>query len=223
MPAVNEREREKYFDDYWQERDLAKVSRRAEWRATRLFNWIGNRYHNLLDVGAGNGELLYYFRIAEYRVEGWDISPRAVEKLRRGGYRAQVVDIETDPVDGYYDVISCCEILQHLEDPPAALNKLQSLLAPDGRIFITLPNEFHLLRRLGLVKLEESHITLFSPRRAKDFIEYCGLQIDEIMFQPIVPPRWGRVVLAIGGVLARLLPSLFSLSTLILAKRPNDN
>jgi 2-polyprenyl-3-methyl-5-hydroxy-6-metoxy-1,4-benzoquinol methylase len=223
MPVAEEKQKEQYFDNYWQSRDLSRVSRRAEWRARRLFSWVGNRYHNLLDVGAGNGELLFYFRTAGYRVEGWDVSPQVVEHLRRGGYRARVVDVEAESIDGYYELICCCELLQHLEDPPAVINKLERILAPQGRMYITVPNEFHLVRRLRLKQQEESHMTLFSPKRARDLVEICGLEIEEISYQPLIPPRWGRVLLMLGGLLARLLPSLFSLSTLMLVKRPHDN
>jgi 2-polyprenyl-3-methyl-5-hydroxy-6-metoxy-1,4-benzoquinol methylase len=222
MHPAEGNQKAKYFDSYWQARDLTRVSKRAEWRAKRLFDWVHYHYHNLLDIGAGNGELLRYFRNAGYRVEGWDVSPQAVEQLSRADYRTRVVDIETDSVDGYYDIICCCEILQHLSDPPAVLKKLEPLLAPNGRIFMSLPNEFHLMRRLNLVKLEESHLTLFSPRRARDLVEVCGLEIDEIMYQPLVPPRSNKFLLAVGTALARLLPSLFSLSALLLVKRKDD-
>lgn len=212
-----------YYDRYWEAQDRARVSRRAEWRATQLYSLVGLRYRSLLDVGAGLGELIAYFRAAGYRVEGWDISPDAVNALREAGYSAQVVDLETDHFDGQYDIIACCEVLQQIEDPAGVLRKLSSVLQSNGRVFFSVPNEFHIVRRIGIGEPCESHIQLFSPRRANELTEVSGLVVERRLYQPLIPPRWGRFWSRVGQFLANLAPSLFSLSVMILAKRPNEN
>ena len=212
-----------YYDRYWQEQDRSRVSRRAEWRASQLYGLIGMRYHSLLDIGAGLGELLTYFRSAGYRVEGWDVSPEAVNSLITAGYSARVVDLESDHYDGYYDVVSCCEVLQQIEDPAAVLRKVGAVLKPNGRIFFSVPNEFHIVRRCGLGDPCESHIQLFSPRKAAELALVSGYVVEKKLYQPLVPPRWGRFWSRVGQVLADTLPSLFSLSVMILAKRPNES
>ncbi len=211
-----------YYDRYWQEQDRVRVSRRSEWRAERLYGLIGMRYHSLLDIGAGQGELITYFRAAGYRVAGWDISPEAVTQLRESGYSAEVVDLETDHFDGYYDVVACCEVLQQIEDPVAIMRKVSTVLQPNGRIFYSVPNEYHILRRLGFGSPAESHIQLFSARKAVELAEISGYAVERKLYQPLVPPRWGRLWSRVGQLLADLLPPLFSLSIMILAKRPNE-
>ncbi len=223
MQPSSDLRKDQYYNEYWLQRDLSRVTSRSQWRASRLFEWIGHHFRSLLDVGAGTGELLQYFIARDYRVEGWDVAPQAVKHLQKNGFRARVVDIEKDDVDGYYDVICCCEILQHLHDPCTALQKLKPLLRPGGRFFITVPNETHLIRRLGLVKQEESHVTIFSPRRARDLVATCGLKVERCSYQPLVPPRWGGLLHSLGVALARLSPALFSLSTLMLVKREHDD
>lgn len=212
-----------YYDRYWEEQDRARVSRRAEWRAVQLYSQIGLRYRSLLDVGAGLGELIAYFRAAGYRVEGWDISPDAVKALQEAGYSAQVVDLEADHFDGKYDVIACCEVLQQIEDPAGVLRKLSALLQRNGRLFFSVPNEFHIVRRIGIGDPCESHIQLFSPRLAVELTEVSGFVVERRLYQPLIPPRWGRFWSRVGQFLANLAPSLFSLSVMILAKRPNED
>lgn len=211
-----------YYDRYWQEQDRTRVSRRSEWRAEQLFSLIGMRYRSLLDIGAGQGELISYFRAAGYRVAGWDISPEAVTQLRNAGYSADVVDLESDQFEGYYDAIACCEVLQQIEDPAAVLRKVSSILLPGGRLFFSVPNEFHIVRRLGFGTPAESHIQLFSPRKSIELAEVSGYVVERKLYQPLVPPRWGKFWTRIGQAFANLLPSLFSLSIMILAKRPNE-
>ncbi len=212
-----------YYDRYWQEQDKLRVSRRAEWRATQLYSLIGMRYRSLVDLGAGQGEMITYFRTAGYRVEGWDISPEAVNALITAGYSAQVVDLESDYFDGTFDIVACCEVLQQIEDPAAVLRKVNPVLQPNGRIFYSVPNEYHLLRRLGFGEPAESHIQLFSPRRAVELAEVSGYVVEKKLYQPLVPPRWGKFWSGVGQWLANLVPSLFSLSIMILAKRPNES
>lgn len=211
-----------YYDRYWQEQDRVRVSRRSEWRAQQLFSLIGMRYHSLLDIGAGQGELITYFRAAGYRVAGWDISPDAVKQLREAGYSADVVDLETDHFDGYYDVVACCEVLQQIEDPVAVLRKVSDVLQPNGRLYYSVPNEYHIVRRIGFGKPSESHVQLFSPRKAVELAEVSGYKVERKLYQPLVPPRWGKFWSRIGQLLADTVPSMFSLSIMILAKRPNE-
>lgn len=211
-----------YYDRYWQEQDRARVSRRSEWRAEQLFSLIGMRYRSLLDIGAGQGELITYFRSAGYRVAGWDISPEAVSQLRNAGYSAEVVDLEADQFEGYFDVIACCEVLQQIEDPASVLRKASAALLNGGRIFYSVPNEFHIIRRLGFGTPAESHIQLFSPRKAVELAEVSGYVVEKKLYQPLVPPRWGKFWSRVGQALANTMPSLFSLSVMILAKRHNE-
>lgn len=212
-----------YYDRYWQEQDRSRVSRRSEWRASQLYSLVAMRYHSLLDIGAGQGELITYFRTAGYRVAAWEISPEAVARLREAGYSAEVVDLESDHFDGFFEVVSCCEVLQQIEDPAAVLRKVSDVLLPNGRIFYSVPNEFHVLRRIGFGQPAESHVQLFSPRRAVELAEVSGYSVERKLYQPLVPPRWGRFWSFIGQSLANILPSLFALSIMILAKRPNEN
>lgn len=211
-----------YYDRYWQEQDRARVSRRSEWRAEQLFSLVGMRYRSLLDIGAGQGELITYFRAAGYRVAGWDISPEAVSQLRNAGYSAEVVDLEADQFEGHYDVIACCEVLQQIEDPASVLRKASAVLLTGGRVFYSVPNEFHIVRRLGFGTPAESHIQLFSPRKAAELAEVSGYVVERKLYQPLVPPRWGKFWSRVGQALADMFPSLFSLSIMILAKRPNE-
>lgn len=215
--------KQKYFDVYWQEQDLTRVSVRSLWRAEQLYREVGNHFDTLLDVGAGQGEMLQFFRGRTYEVTGWDLSPEAVESLRNRGIPAEVVDLESDELVGEYDLVCCCEVLQQVSDPRDVLKRLSAIVSPGGRLFLTLPNEFHLLRLLGFGRPVASHISLFSPARARVLAKAVDLDIERIMYQPLVPPRWGKLLTLAGSVLARMIPSLFSLSALLLLRRGDDN
>jgi 2-polyprenyl-3-methyl-5-hydroxy-6-metoxy-1,4-benzoquinol methylase len=214
--------KQKYFDVYWQEQDLSRVSARSLWRAEQLYRMVGGRFATLLDVGAGQGELLEFFRGRSYDVTGWDLSPAAVANLRHRGIAAEVVDLESDELIGEFDLVCCCEVLQQVKDPADVLKRLSAVISPGGRLFLSLPNEFHLLRRFGFGKTVASHVSLFSPARARTLAKSAGHDFERIRYQPLVPPRWGKMLIWFGNLLARLLPPLFSLSTMMLLRRRDD-
>lgn len=214
--------RQKYFDKYWQEQNPARVLRRSFWRAERLYRMVGDHYRSVLDVGAGQGELLSFFRWRGYKVIGWDISPQAVRNLRDSDFEAMLVDLEEEELSGEHELICCCEVLQQTNEPALVIRKLLAILTKGGRLCISTPNEFHLLRRLGLGHPVESHKTLFSPKRAKALARECGLAIERVVYQPLTPPRWGTMPNLVGAVAARICPALFSLSTIMLLRREND-
>jgi len=207
-----------YFDDYWQQQDLERVRARAHWRAQRLHELVGDKYETLLDVGAGQGDLASYFAKRGYEVSVWDISPAAVHGLRQRGFDAHLVDIESAEPAGQFDLVTCCEVLQQLNQPYRILRKLAKLVKPEGRLFVSVPNEFHLLRRLGRGEPVLSHISLFSPERANWLAEVAELEVEQVIHQPLSPPAWWRPAKVVGEGLSKLSPGFFSLATLMLLK-----
>lgn len=109
----------------------------------------GNRDgYSHLEIGPGHG-LFLYFAAADKRsgdVRGWDISEASIaltaDALRKLGLKdlpkLELVDLFKGPT-GSFDSMVFSEVLEHMENPRAALDVLRTLLAPDGRLFINMP------------------------------------------------------------------------------------
>jgi SAM-dependent methyltransferase len=93
-----------------------------------------------MDVGFGNGSLL--FTAAEYGFTpvGLDLREANVTALRDAGGEAYCIDMNKLDHDGRYDVISMCDVLEHMPYPAQALEKAHRLLRDDGVIFVSMPN-----------------------------------------------------------------------------------
>ena len=85
-----------------------------------------------------------------------DGAPQIIERFRRslGPLPPSGLDIiegffETFDVTERFDVIEAGFILEHVDDPVFVLRRLHQFLAPDGRIFIVVPNARSLHRQLG--------------------------------------------------------------------------
>lgn len=48
-------------------------------------------------------------------------------------------DLDVDPLEGQYDIITCFEILEHLFNPLHCLLEMKKVLAEGGRIYISTP------------------------------------------------------------------------------------
>lgn len=220
--AANDRQR--YFDHYWETRQLTTVDRRTRLRIGLIDRMLSHRGGTMLDVGCGRGTAAAYFAESGFDVTAIDLSPLAVEWTRRQHHkiRAHVVDLETDAVGGKYDVVLCLEVLQQVREPGKVLAKLVETLTPEGELFLSLPNEYHLLRRLNILRgkvdfggIDDSHIKLYTVEEHQRLIALCGLVVADARVQSVIPPRWlGGRLHAWCNHLAFMLPGLFALSVI---------
>jgi SAM-dependent methyltransferase len=217
-------ERQRFIDHYWETRDLRTVDHRTRLRIAVVDRLLTHRRGRLLDVGCGRGCVAAYFAENGFDVTAIDLSPMAVEWTRRQHHRirAEVLDLESEPVTGSYDVILCLEVLQQVRDPDRVLSKLAYALSEEGELIVSLPNEFHLARRLNILRgyidfggFDESHIRLYTVAEHRRLLLKCGLDTVAVRCQSIVPPRWWAGRLHVwGNRLAAKWPELFALSVI---------
>lgn len=223
MKVLSQAEKQTKFDLYWQTRNLEKTDLRSQKRSEIVLAMLGKRAGKLLDVGCGRGWNAFFFRQKGFEVKAIDISPEAVETTRKRGISARIFDLEQDELTDAYDVILCLEVLQFLVDPLKALRKLRGALQHEGELILSLPNEFHLLRRLKILfgRLDfggynAPHLRLFYPAEIRRLMRDAGLRIISARPVSIIPPHL-RLLCKLGDLLARLFPSLFSLSIVVKA------
>jgi 2-polyprenyl-3-methyl-5-hydroxy-6-metoxy-1,4-benzoquinol methylase len=98
------------------------------------------RGQRVLDVGCGWGVTLTALESAGFSADGLDISRGAMERIDRPDRRLIVADL-TKPipdVDGY-DAVLALDVLEHLDDDRAAAAVLGRLVAPGGRVVVSVP------------------------------------------------------------------------------------
>ena len=133
-----------------------------------------------LEVGPGHG-LMVYFAAQSARsrsLEAWDVSEVSLREtkaaLDRLGLTKPVSFTETDilsakPATGQYDLIVISEVLEHLEDPVAAMRFLRGAIRDDGRVFVNVP----------LNSPSPDHIYLIStPEEARALVEDAGFRVE---------------------------------------------
>ena len=96
----------------------------------------------LLDVGCGIGVLLRRIRVRypQLSLSGVDFSVVGVERTRGYGFEADQAILPAIPYpDRSVDCITATEVLEHLDDPLAAVRAFHRVLAEGGRIVVSVP------------------------------------------------------------------------------------
>lgn len=97
----------------------------------------------ILDVGCSEGYLGRELKEKGNMVTGIEISGPAADKAKDVLDRVIIGNIEEDSFTWppeKYDIIICADLLEHLFEPKRTLEKMRKLLAPKGRLIISLPN-----------------------------------------------------------------------------------
>jgi SAM-dependent methyltransferase len=109
------------------------------------------------EVGCGEGEVSIRLAQRGMRVRGTDAFPEVLEEARRRAAAAGVeIDFEATPVEQLVpdrhaaELVLCCEVLEHLDDPARGLEVLAGLARP--WLIASVPRE-PLWRALNLARL----------------------------------------------------------------------
>jgi methionine biosynthesis protein MetW len=125
----------------------------------------GNR---LLDVGCGDGSFTTVLKEAGSFREayGVEIAVEAVEAAQEKGIQAIRLDIEEAPLpfdEGFFDLVYCGEVIEHVFNPDFLLDELRRVLDPKGVCIITTPNMAGWPSRIALLLGFQPYPTAVSP------------------------------------------------------------
>jgi SAM-dependent methyltransferase len=95
----------------------------------------------LLDVGCGDGSFASYMHARGWAVAATEIDQLTVDRLRAAGIDAkQSSEAEGEGFDQPFDAVTCWHVLEHIEQPMQTAEWVRTLLKPDGKFQVTVPN-----------------------------------------------------------------------------------
>lgn len=133
-------------EGWWDEQGVLNLLRTTinPWRVPYFARLLAQRTRpgqqlQLLDVGCGGGLLAEEFAKLNCKVTGIDPSESSLSAARE---HAQKVGLDIDYrcgfgdalpfADASFDVVSCCDVLEHIPDWNATIAEIQRVLKPDG-------------------------------------------------------------------------------------------
>lgn len=140
----------------------------------------------ILEVGSGFGYLTYALRKAGHDCSGIDISSRAVAKANKDfGPFYQVCDLMDyhDAVGTGFDVVVATELIEHVSDPKALVERASSLLRPGGALVLTTPNkDLYSDRMAWHTDLAPVHLWWFSKTSMRKLAWSLGMDVKFVDF-----------------------------------------
>ncbi len=105
----------------------------------------------LIDIGAGNGLFLKFFKEKGLHVSGIELEKENVENMLKdpqlSGVDIRQGDITQLTGHEEYDVVIASDVIEHIEQDETAIDHLWSFVAPGGILIVTVPAHAHLYGR----------------------------------------------------------------------------
>ena len=133
-----------------------------------------------LDVGFGNGSLLFTAAEFGYTAAGLDLRPESVGAMKRIGFEAHCAPIDAYDGPGGFSVVSMCDVLEHTPFPKVGLAAAHRLLKPGGALLVSMPNNESIVwlaldqQNSNPYWAEIEHHHNFSRRRLYALLDECG-------------------------------------------------
>jgi SAM-dependent methyltransferase len=134
------------YDQFWGEwGDFNRYHPGSRHRRRIIFNFLKDiKFHSLLDVGCGNGELL---RLVKQQfpfiknLAGADFSAKVIDDNRLNIKSADffVLDLENGSLQKKFDLVICSEVVEHLNNREAAIRNLSAMVNDGGYLLLTCP------------------------------------------------------------------------------------
>lgn len=179
----------------------------------------------VLELGCSTGFISRHLTERGCSVTGVEVSAEAAEHARPWCEKVIVHDLSqsgwSEQTGGCFDTVLCGDVLEHLASPERTLKEIGGLLAPGGRVIISLPNIAHIRVRAKLLLgrfdyepagiLDVTHLRFFTFKTARELIESAGFRIT-----------WSSPIVG-GGPLTRpvrmLFAGLFAWQMIFVAKK----
>ena len=165
----------------------------------------------LLDMGCGNGNFLAAARDAGFAVTGVEPDRRAIQFSKehhglQNVYACLPEDFRRDHPHEIFDVVTFFEVLEHQKYPQSFLDLAKTFVRDDGYIALSVPNRTRWQVGVDTLDYPPNHMTRWSPRALRTFLERNGLEVISIRQQPLTVRRAAQMLSALftTGMVSRV-------------------
>lgn len=179
MPAnVNNQIYDEFANTWWDENEflfLLKVMVNP-WRVPYFKQALIKHYGQdlgrvrLLDIGSGGGVLAEEFARLGCQVTGIDISPKSIEVAQAHAAKSGLsIDYRVGSgtslpfPDGSFEAVTCCDVLEHIQDWKQVVAEAARVLIPGGLFFFDTINRTLNSRVTFIFGLQEFPLTRLMP------------------------------------------------------------
>lgn len=237
---------EKYYNSFY--RELALIDERHN-NLEKISRFLPKLIPGarVLDIGCGHGSVSGELVTKGLIVHGMEINTEALISLQKKGIIAIEHNItQPFPKMEPFDLVLLLDVLEHVFDPMALMEKAAQTLTQTGKMIIIVPLCFDLIDRMRILftgrivsydnrcygpelyrrfrSYNYDHIRFFSPRDVLELCRLVGLTVDLVEYNPLSAVCFGRVVgwlvrIVANRLTVNLLPSILSHSMTVRVHR----
>ncbi len=171
-----------------------------------LIRLLPDGARRILDVGCARGHLGKALKSQRAcHITGVEMNPTMAREAARYYDTVHCAPIESVTFDEPFDAVICGDIIEHLVDPRAVLERLASALAPGGCLVGSTPNAGHWSVVMDLVAgrfemipvglLCITHLRFFTETDLRQLLESAGFCVDSLERDcPPPTPRAERLI-----------------------------
>lgn len=125
--------------------DFQRQSFKDDYRLGSLMRMIPECSGKILDVGSGNGEIAIFLSKKAEVIYAGDNSEIILERLKRkvkniANFKVIYLNAENFNLQKNFDLITACDIAEHLKDDDAFFKNCYHHLNQTGRLFVSVPS-----------------------------------------------------------------------------------
>ncbi|CAH1155318.1 unnamed protein product [Phaedon cochleariae] len=147
------------------------------------------RSDELLDLGAGDGEVTAHLAPLFRKVYATEVSGTMRGLLQKRGY--ELLDVDNWNLNRKYDVISCLNLIDRCDTPMELLDQISKALKPDGRVLLAVVLPFSAYVESGAPDFKPKQLL---PINGSTFEQQVKSVVDDVLtpanFEVI---SWSRV------------------------------
>lgn len=167
---------------------IYKIARFFAIRAKYSLISTATKGTRLLDIGCGTGEVLAYCRKKGFAVQG--VEPSAsTRNLAISQKKLDIKETIEEIGSGQFDCITMWHVLEHVHDLNQTLDQIISMLKPEGKLIIALPNsdspDAKEYKEFWAAYDVPRHLHHFTSKTFQALVNNHGLTIDKILPQKL--------------------------------------
>jgi len=164
---------------------------------------------SVIDVGSGIGEFAEYMPDGAKYI-GIELSSKAVDianHLGRDVRRMSIININNQYFDRF-DIVTCFQVLEHIEDIHVFFSSLIKLCKPGGAVAIAVPNNDGFIGKAvnNFLNMPPHHVLLWNRTSLEYLANKYELIIEQYLEEPLqsVHFRWAHNVVLIRAIYSAL-------------------
>jgi len=171
----------------------------------------------VLDIGCNNGRMKNFLKSPVYY--GVDIDKNQISELIEKGVKAKQADLNRNELpfkNEKFDFVLLLDILEHVVNPQKLLLDSKKRLNKNGKLIISLPNDYHILNKMRFIlnmQITEDpfapygHLHYFPIKSGEKFLKNNGFKILTII--SLIPVKPKLIPQLIKKILAHISPQAF--------------